>query len=82
MFGDVLEEMKQELYPTATYTRFSFVVKLLHIKSFYCISNVGFTTILKLLTSAFPNCSLPSSFGDANKLILHWDLGMFQSMCA
>jgi hypothetical protein len=34
MFVAVLEEMKQELHPGASYTRFSFVVKLLHIKSF------------------------------------------------
>ena len=81
MFGDILEEMKQELYPGATYTRFSFVVKLLHIKSFYRISNVGFTTILKLLKSAFPNCSLHLLEMQIN-LSVHWDLGMFQSMCA
>jgi hypothetical protein len=67
--------MKQELYPGATYTRFSFVVKLLHIKSFYRISNVGFTAILKLLKSGFPNCSLPSSFGEAKKLIRALGLG-------
>jgi hypothetical protein len=81
MFGDILEEMKQELYPSATYTRFLFVVKLLHIKSFYRISNVGFTTILKLLKSAFPNCSLHLLEMQIN-LSVHWDLGMFQSMCA
>ncbi|WVZ76715.1 hypothetical protein U9M48_024667 [Paspalum notatum var. saurae] len=33
------EEMKKDLYPSAAYTRFSFVVKFLHIKSFYRISN-------------------------------------------
>ncbi|RLN25597.1 uncharacterized protein C2845_PM07G09770 [Panicum miliaceum] len=60
MFAKILEEMKNELYPGAAYSRFSFVVKLLHIKSFYRISNVGFTAILKLLSSAFPHCSLPA----------------------
>ncbi|KAL5652589.1 hypothetical protein ACJX0J_038047, partial [Zea mays] len=29
MFGDILEEMKQELYPGATYTRFSFDLGML-----------------------------------------------------
>jgi hypothetical protein len=53
-FVAVLEEMKQELHPGASYTRFSFVVKLLYIKSFYQISNVAFSAVLKLLSLAFP----------------------------
>jgi hypothetical protein len=32
MFAAVLEEMKQELHLGASYTRFSFVVKLFHVK--------------------------------------------------
>lgn len=31
-FATILEEMKQQLHPNGPYTRFSFVVKLLHIK--------------------------------------------------
>jgi hypothetical protein len=54
MFAAVLDEMKQELHLGASYTRFSFVVKLLHIKSFYRISKVAFSAILKLLSLAFP----------------------------
>jgi hypothetical protein len=50
MFAAVLEEMKKDLYPGPAYSRFSFVVKLLRIKSFYRISNVAFTAILKLLS--------------------------------
>ena len=42
LFASVLEEIKKELYPSAASTRFSFVVRLLHIKSFYRISNVSF----------------------------------------
>jgi hypothetical protein len=49
MFAILLEEMKQKLYHNAHCLRFSFVVKLLHIKSFYWISNVAFTTLLKLV---------------------------------
>jgi len=75
LFASVLEEMKKELYPGAASTRFSFVVRLLHIKSFYRISNVAFNAILKLLSSAFPNCSLPASFHEAKKLICALGLG-------
>ena len=47
MFASLIEELKRELYPgCARFTRFSFVVKLLHIKSFYRINNVAFTAIL------------------------------------
>jgi hypothetical protein len=62
MFAILLEETKQQLSPGGPCTRFSFVVKLLHIKSFYWISNGGFTAILKLLSSSFPNCSIPASY--------------------
>jgi hypothetical protein len=75
LFAVVLEEMKQQLYPGASYTRFSFMVKLLHIKSFYRISNVAFNAILKLLSLAFPQCSLPSSYNEAKKLIRALGLG-------
>ena len=75
MFASVLEEMKKELYPGAASTRFSFVVRLLHIKSFYRISNVAFNAILKLLSSAFPACSIPTSYHEAKKLIRALGLG-------
>lgn len=81
MFAVVLEEMKKELYPGSAYSRFSFVVKLLHIKSFYRISNLAFTVILKLLSSTFPDCSLPSLYREAKNLI-HWALDMIQFMCS
>ena len=71
----ILEEMKKELYPGAAYSRFSFVVKLLHIKSFYRISNVAFTAILKLLSSAFSDCSLPITYHEAKNLLRTMGLG-------
>jgi hypothetical protein len=75
MFAAVLFEMKQELHPGASYTRFSFVAKLLHIKSFYWISNVAFSAILKLLSLAFPQCCVPASYKEAKKLIKALGLG-------
>jgi len=75
MFAILMEEMKQQLSPSGPCTRFSFVVKLLHIKSFYWISNGGFTAILKLLSSSFPNCSIPASYQEAKRLIRALGLG-------
>lgn len=76
MFGKLIEELKRELYPGCTgYTRFSFVVKLLHIKSFYRISNVAFTALLTLLSLAFPNCFLPASYNEAKNLLCSIGLG-------
>jgi hypothetical protein len=75
MFGIILEEMKQQLHPGGKSTRFSFVVKLLHIKSFYRITNVAFTALLKLLSSEFPNCSIPASCEEAKRLIRALGLG-------
>src|SRR6266540_1039098 len=75
MFATLLEEMKQELYPGSASTRFSFVVKVLHIKSFYKISIVAFNAILKLLSLTFPDCSLPVSYAAAKKLLRALGLG-------
>jgi len=74
-FAAILEEMKQELHPDGPYTRFSFVVKLLHIKSFYRISNAGFSAFLKLLSLAFPKCPIPASYDEAKKVIRALGLG-------
>jgi len=75
MFRILLEEMNKDLYPGSAYSRFSFVVKLLHIKSFYRISHVAFDGFLKLLASAFPNCSIPASYQEAKRLIRALGLG-------
>jgi len=75
IFAILLEEMKQELHPGGPCTRFSFVVKLLHIKSFYRMSNGCFTAILKLLSSSFPNCSIPASYEEAKRNIRALGLG-------
>jgi hypothetical protein len=75
MFSAVLEEMKKELQPGSDHSKFSSVVKLLHIKSFYRIINVAFNAILKLFSSTFPACSIPTSYHEAKKLICALGLG-------
>jgi hypothetical protein len=75
MFATILEEMKQQLYPGSASTRFSYIMKLLHIKSFYKISNDAFNAILKLLSLTFLNCSLPVSYAATKKLLSALGLG-------
>jgi hypothetical protein len=43
MYEFVKEHLNRKVSPTSTYTQFTFVVKLLHIKSFSRMCNVAFT---------------------------------------
>jgi hypothetical protein len=76
-FADVMKEAKRQLYLGCTqFSKFSFVVRLLHLKSFYRISNTAFTAILKLLAGAFPACNtIPKSYNDAKNLLKVLGLG-------
>jgi hypothetical protein len=60
-FEIALREAKRFLYPGFTKSsRFSLVVKLLHMKALYRISNSRFTAILKLLANeALPENNTP-----------------------
>ena len=59
MFAEVLEEAKHTAHEGGKFSRFTFTVKLLHIKSFYRISNAAFNTILRLLSLQFPEVVFP-----------------------
>jgi hypothetical protein len=77
IFKSLMEQAKQQLYPGCTeFTRFSFVVNMLHLKSYYRISNSAFTAFLKLLCSAFPEGNrLPKSYDEAKKMLRQLGLG-------
>jgi len=66
-FTRVLDDLKRSLWPGSKHTRFSFLMRLLRIKSRYQIYNTGFNTLLKLLSSAFPQSKLPESYDEAKK---------------
>jgi hypothetical protein len=72
-----MNEAKRQLYSGySKFSRFFFVVKLLHMKSLYRISNSAFSTIVKLLAKAFPECNtLPKSYNEAKNLLKELDLG-------
>jgi len=73
----IMKEANRQLYPGCTkFSRFSFVVQLLHMKSLYRISNSAFSVILKLLAEAFPECNaLPTSYNEAKNLLKELGLG-------
>ena len=60
-FERVLNELKQSVSSRSTFSRFSFLVRLLYIKSHYRISNRAFDALLALLSSVFSRSQLPKS---------------------
>ena len=74
-FTRVLKDLKRMLCPGSSHSRFSFLVRMLRIKSRYRINNTTFNAILKLLSSAFPDSKLPSTYDDANKYLRELGLG-------
>ena len=74
-FHTILEDAKQILSTGSKYSRFSFLVRMLHIKSSYRISNRAFSEILKLLSYAFPDCEIPKSYDESKKYLREIGLG-------
>jgi len=75
MFVKLIEDAKHALCPGSAQSRFSFLVRMLHIKSFYRISNTGCSAILKLLSESFPNTGLPDSYDKAKRYLKELGLG-------
>ncbi|XP_073353738.1 uncharacterized protein [Aegilops tauschii subsp. strangulata] len=69
LFAEVLEEVKRAAHEGGKFSRFTFTVKLLHIKSFYRISNAAFNAILRLLSLQFPDSCVPRSYDEALSII-------------
>ncbi|WVZ93355.1 hypothetical protein U9M48_039342, partial [Paspalum notatum var. saurae] len=76
-FDKILEDSKCALYPgCGKFTKFSFLVKLLHLKSYYRITNTAFDALLQLLSLAFPdNNALPRSYNEVKYLLRELGLG-------
>jgi hypothetical protein len=72
VFTAMMEEAKHELYPSCTqFSKFSFVVKMLHLKSYYRISNSAFTAQMKVLSRAFPEYNYLTKSYEEAKTMLH-----------
>jgi hypothetical protein len=68
-FERVLDELKQLVSSRSTFIGFSFLVRLLYIKSHYRVSNSYFDALLVLLSDAFPSCNVPRSCEEVHKYI-------------
>jgi hypothetical protein len=69
MFAEVLEEAKRATHEGRKFSRFTFTMKLQHVKSYYQISNAVFNAILHLLNLQFPNSSVPKHYDEALSII-------------
>ncbi|XP_042974597.1 uncharacterized protein LOC122306228 [Carya illinoinensis] len=68
-FDQLLEDARRPLFTGCTkFSKLSFVVKLLHIKTLGGWSIKSFDMLLKLLRAAFPDVAWPSSYEEARSL--------------
>ncbi|XP_042974577.1 uncharacterized protein LOC122306207 [Carya illinoinensis] len=68
-FEDLVADARRPLYPSGTkFSKLSFIVKLLHIKSIGGWTVKSFDMVLKLLQEAFPDALFPDSYNDARRL--------------
>ena len=81
-FIRVLKDLKQTLCPGSSHSRFSFLVRLLYIKSRYRFSNTTFNAILKLLSSAFPTPNYLQHMMMQISVFVNWALDTTRSMCS
>jgi len=76
-FKHLIEEAKRELYlGCKNFSRLTFVIKLLHVKSYCRITNSAFSMILEMLLDAFPQFNtVPKSYDKAKKMLRELGLG-------
>ncbi|XP_042939329.1 uncharacterized protein LOC122274348 [Carya illinoinensis] len=68
-FEELVSDARRPLYPSCTkFSKLSFIVKLLHIKSIGGWTVKSFDMVIKLLQEAFPEASFPDSYNDARRL--------------
>ncbi|XP_066323971.1 uncharacterized protein [Miscanthus floridulus] len=75
MFARVLEDAKKSLSPGSRHSKFSFLVRMLYIKSRYRIGNTTFSAMIKLLSEGYPQSELPKSYDEAKKYLRELGLG-------
>jgi hypothetical protein len=76
-FKQLVEEAKRDLYLGCTsFSRLTFVIKLLHVKSLCRITNLAFSVFLKILSEAFLEFNtIPKSYDEAQKMLRELGLG-------
>ena len=73
--AELIEEAKRAASDGGTFFRFTFTVKMLHVKSYYRISNAAFNAILRILTLQYPKSSIPRNYDEALGIIGRLGLG-------
>jgi hypothetical protein len=74
-FAGVLGDSKKALSSGSSHSKFSFVVRMLYMKSRYRISNTSFSAMMKLMSDGYPNSELPKSYNEAMKYLKELGLG-------
>ncbi|XP_042988691.1 uncharacterized protein LOC122316221 [Carya illinoinensis] len=68
-FEELVADARRPLYPSCKqFSKLSFIVKLLHIKSIGSWTVKSFDMVIKLLQEAFPEALFPDSYADARRL--------------
>ncbi|KAK1613857.1 hypothetical protein QYE76_019374, partial [Lolium multiflorum] len=75
IYAELIEEAKRSASDGGTISRFAFTVKLLHVKSFYRMSNAALNGILHLLAIQYPKSSIPKNYDEALSIIGRLGLG-------
>ena len=76
LFSKLMEEAKKDLYEGCSdFTRLSFIIKLLHIKSYNRITNRAFNQFVELISAAFPHADIPKSYTEAKNVLSEVGLG-------
>ncbi|KAM0027484.1 putative Transposase-associated domain-containing protein [Helianthus debilis subsp. tardiflorus] len=74
-FYRLVEDGKQELFPGCkSFSKLSFIVRVLLYKTLHGLSNVAFDDLLQLLQEMIPEAKLPTCFTQARKIVR--DLGL------
>lgn len=76
LYCKLIEEAKKELYEGCSeFTRLSFIIKLLHVKSYNRVTNRGFSMFLEVFSAAFPHADIPKSYEAAKSVLREAGLG-------
>ncbi|XP_041026970.1 uncharacterized protein LOC121267174 [Juglans microcarpa x Juglans regia] len=68
-FDQLLEDARRPLYPSCLkFSKLSFIVKLLHIKTCDEWTIKSFNIVLQLLKASFPEIQIPNSYHEARRL--------------
>jgi len=76
LFSKLMDEAKKDLYEGCSdFTRLSFIIKLLHIKSYNRVTNRAFNQFVELISVAFPHADIPKSYTEAKNVLSEVGLG-------